>query len=95
MTTADHVQTFVEEVLRTGVLLTDTLSGILEDLAEDAFPGEHPGDVLIEMLVGTVRPAVEAVETRTVVEATALLGAMSDRFVADLQAALEIARRRA
>jgi hypothetical protein len=36
---------------------------------------------------------VEAVEERTVVEATALLGAMSDRFVADLRQAMELARR--
>jgi hypothetical protein len=89
----DPVATFVEEVLRTGVLLTDVLSGLLEDLPADAFPGEDPGEVLVEMLVGTVRPAVEAVEPRTVADATALLGAMSDRFVADLQAALELARR--
>jgi hypothetical protein len=91
---ADHVWSFVEEVLRTGLLLTDVLGGILDELDEDAFPGEQPGDVLIEMLVGTVRPAVEAVDAVTVREATALLGAMSDRFVADLQAALAIARRR-
>ncbi len=90
---ADHVQPFVEEVLRTGVMLTDVLGSLLEDLPDDAFPGERPGDVLIEMLVGTVRPAVEAVEERTVVEATALLGAMSDRFVADLRQAMALARR--
>ena len=81
---ADHVQPFVEEVLRTGVMLTDVLGSLLEDLPEDAFPGEQPGDVLVEMLVGTVR---------TVVEATALLGAMSDRFVADLRQAMALARR--
>ena len=90
---ADHVQPFVEEVLRTGVMLTDVLGSLLDDLPEDAFPGEQAGEVLIEMLVGTVRPAVEAVEERTVVEATALLGAMSDRFVADLRQAMALARR--
>ena len=90
---ADHVQPFVEEVLRTVVMLTDVLGSLLDDLPEDAFPGERPGEVLVEMLVGTVRPAVEAVEERTVVEATALLGAMSDRFVADLRQAMVLARR--
>jgi hypothetical protein len=90
---ADHVQPFVEEVLRTGMLLTDVLGSLLEDLPEDAFPGEQPGEVLVEMLVGTVRPAVEAVAERTVVEATALLGAVSDRFVADLRQAMALARR--
>ncbi|MGZ4269159.1 MAG: hypothetical protein ACXVFK_10930 [Solirubrobacteraceae bacterium] len=89
----DHVQSFVEEVLRTGVLLCDVLGGLLDDLPDDAFPGERPGDVLVEMLVGTVRPAVEAVERRTVVEATALLGAMSDRFIADLRSAMALAER--
>ncbi len=73
-TPADPVQSFVEEVLRTGVMLTDVLGALLDDLPEDAFPGEQPGEVLVEMLVGTVRPAVEAVAPRTLTEATALLG---------------------
>lgn len=90
---ADPVQSFVEEVLRTGVLLTDVLGSLLDDLPDDAFPGEHPGEVLIEMLVGTVRPAVEAAAPRTLTEATALLGAMSDRFLADLREAMAIAAR--
>ena len=92
-TPADPVQSFVEEVLRTGVMLTDVLGALLDDLPEDAFPGERPGDVLVEMLVGTVRPAVEAVAPQTLTEATALLGAMSDRFVADLREAVAVAAR--
>jgi hypothetical protein len=32
------------------------LSSLLEDLPEDAFPGENSGAVLIEMVVGSSRP---------------------------------------
>ena len=57
----------------------------------DAFPGEDPGEVIVEMLTGTIRPAAEAVGTRAVEDATALLGAMADRTLADLKAARDLA----
>jgi hypothetical protein len=43
----DEVRGFVKELLRTGLALTDLLSTLLEDLPENAFPGEEPGEVLI------------------------------------------------
>jgi hypothetical protein len=88
----DHVRAFVEEVLRTGLMLTDVLSLLLDELPEDAFPGESPGEALLEMLVGTIRPAADAAGAQTVRRATALLGAMCDRTMADLRAAAELAR---
>jgi hypothetical protein len=47
---------FVEELLRTGIMLSDLLGDLLDVLAADAFPGENPGEVLVDMLVGTVLP---------------------------------------
>ena len=85
----DAARGFVEEVLRTGLMLSNMIAELLEDLPDDAFPGESPADVLVQMLTGSVRPALEAAGERTLEEATALLGAMSDRALADLQAALE------
>lgn len=90
---AECAQCFVEELLRTGLTLVDLLSGLLEDLPEDAFPCEQPGAALIEMLAGSVAPAVEAAGSQTVREATALLAAIRDRTVADLHLALERARK--
>jgi hypothetical protein len=89
----DHVRVFVEEILRIGIMLTDVLGGILDDLPDDAFPGENNAEVLLEMVVGTIRPAADAAGARTVTQATALLGAVGDRVLRDLRAAAELAAR--
>lgn len=89
-----EVEDFVWEVVRTGVILSDLLAGMLEDMADDAFPGEEPGLVLIEMLAGTIAPAATAAGATTVRGARALMGALVDRTLDDLRAALEIARER-
>lgn len=85
----DEVRLLVEEVLRTGLMLTDLICSLIEDVPDDAFPGERTADVLIDMLTGTVRPAAEAAGASTVQGARALLGAISDRTIADLMAALD------
>jgi hypothetical protein len=83
----DDVRGFVEELLRTGLTLIDLLSALLDDLADDAFPGEDSAAVLIEMLVGTLSPVADAAGEHVVHEATALLGAVRDRTLSDLRAA--------
>lgn len=80
---------FIEEVLRTGLMLSDLLGGLLDDLPADTFPGENPGEVLLEMLVGTVLPVTEAAGIDAVQQGTTLLGAIADRTVLDLRAALD------
>ena len=74
-------------------MLSDLLAGLLEDLPDDAFPGENPGEVLVEMLAGTALPVTEAAGGKAVRQATTLLGAVADRTVSDLRAALDLARR--
>jgi hypothetical protein len=91
--TDDEVRAFLEELLRTGLSLTDVLSHLLEALPDDAFPGEESGEVLIEMVAGSIRPAADAAGAQTVNGATALLGAVRDRTFADLRAAAARARR--
>ena len=88
----DDASLFVEEALRTGLMLADLLGALLEALPDDAFPGEEPAEVLLEMLTGTFRPAADAAGTRAVREATALLGALGDRALTDLRAAADAAR---
>lgn len=89
----DDAREFVEEVLRTGLTLADVLSALLDSLPEDAFPGEQPAEVLVEMLVGTFRSAAEAAGEGAVRQATALVGALSDRAFSDLRAAAAAADR--
>ena len=84
---ADPAHAFVVEVLRTGLMLTDLVAALIEGIPEDAFDGEETGDVLIDMLAGTVRPAVLAAGPDVVEACTALLGALGDRTLADLKEA--------
>lgn len=89
----DQVREFVETVLRTGFMLTDLLGNLLDALPDDAYPGESPAEVLVEMLTGSVRPVADAAGPHAVLDATALLGAMADRTLDDLRVAAELARR--
>lgn len=84
----------VEEVLRTALALEDVLSTLLEEIPAGAFPGRDPALVLLEMVVGSVHPAARAAGRRDCRTATALVGAVRERVIADLQTAAELARRR-
>lgn len=87
----DETRAFIEQLLRTGLMLTDLLSELLEQLPDDAFPGQEPGVVLIDMLIGTSRPVADAAGEQAVRAATALLGAVGDRTLSDLRVALDLA----
>ena len=82
---------FVEEVVRTGLLLSGVLADVLDELPDDAFPGEDPAEVLLEMVSASVHPAVQAVGAQEARRATALLGATCDRALGDLRAAADAA----
>jgi hypothetical protein len=91
----DTTRDLVEEVLRTALALEDVMVSLLDDLPDGAFPGQDPGLVLLEMVVGSVHPAAVAagaVECRT---ATALVGAIRERVLADLRTAAALAGERA
>ena len=95
MTThTDMTRELVEEIVRTGLMITGVLEDLLEEMPDDAFPGENEAEVLLDMLTGTIEPATAAAGADIVVELIALLGAMSDRVLADLQAAAILARAR-
>jgi hypothetical protein len=84
----------IEELLMTALGLGAVLSTLLEDIPEDAFPGEDSAEVLLEMVVGSSRPAAEAAGETRCWEASALIGAVRDRVLDDLRAAAELTRRR-
>lgn len=83
---------FLEEVLRTGLTLIDLFEHLGEEM--ETLPDEHPGEVLFEMLAGTITPTVEAAGPDVTREAIALMGATRDATLKDLRAALELARKR-
>ncbi len=84
----------VLEVLRTAMALEDVMAALLEDLPEGAFPGEDNGQILLEMVVGSVHSAARAAGERDCRVATALVGAIRERVLADLRTAAELARER-
>ena len=88
----DDVRALTEAVLRAGVTLSDLLGNIIEDLPEDAFPGECRAEVLIEMMSGTITPVADAAGLQAVQDTVALLGAVCDRVLGDLRTVLELAR---
>jgi hypothetical protein len=95
MTThAESSRLLVREVVRVGLMITGVLEDLLETLPQDAFPGENEAEVLLEMLAGTIQPAIAAAGEDTVCELAALLGAMSDRVMTDLEIVVELVRAR-
>jgi hypothetical protein len=82
----------IEELLRTAFALHDVLGSLLDDLPEDAFPGEDGAEVLLEMVVGSCLPALTAAGIEECEVATALVGAVRDRVLDDLRRAAELAR---
>jgi hypothetical protein len=91
---ADVVQALVEELLRTGLALTGVLSSLIEDLSDDAFPGEDNAEVLLEMVVGTCRPAVAAAGESAARAAIDLISSVRESVLRDLKAAARLARER-
>ncbi|HWF52567.1 MAG TPA: hypothetical protein VG294_18135 [Solirubrobacteraceae bacterium] len=92
--TSDYGRDFVTEILRTGLMFTDMVSELIENLPEDACPGESTTEVVIEMLIGTLRPVTDAAGEDSVRGAVALLSAARGRALADLRRAGELAWRR-
>jgi hypothetical protein len=80
----ETTRALVEEVLRTAMALEDVTVSLLED----------PGLVLLEMIVGSVHSAAVAAGSRDVRTATALVGAIRERVLADLRTAAALAGER-
>jgi hypothetical protein len=87
----EATRALVEEVLRTALALEEVMESLLEDLPVGAFPGRDPGLVLLEMVVGSVHPAAVAAGAHECATATALVGAIRERVIADLRTAAELA----
>ena len=84
----------VEELLRTALWLFDVSTALLEELPDDAFPGEDSGLVLIEMLAGSCRPAIESAGEVGCQAVMKLAAAIRENIHGDLLAAANLAKSR-
>ncbi len=82
----------VQALLRTSLTLHDVFVSLVEEMPGDAFPGEDPAEVLLEMINGSACLAIEAAGLELSRAATALIGAVMDRAMDDLRAAAALAR---
>jgi hypothetical protein len=86
---------FVWELMKTGLVLTDSLSSLIDSFAgEDPWPDRETGEVLIEAAAGSIAPALRGVAEDDVDMATDLIVAVRDRFMGDLRLAAEMSGRR-
>jgi hypothetical protein len=81
----------VEELLRTALWLFDVSTALLDEMPDDAFPGEDSGAVLIEMLAGSCRPAIESAGEVGCQAAMKLAAAMRENVRKDLITAAKMA----
>jgi len=89
----DHVDEFVCELLRAGFMLSDLGADLADSLPEDAYPGEEPGAVILQMMCGTIRTAVGSADPRDVRRATELIEQAVARTLEHLRLACELSRR--
>jgi hypothetical protein len=86
---------FVHTLLRCGLTLTELLGDLAEQLEDaGAYPGEEPGQVVIEMASGSVAVRLRRVPDQEFDAAAALMERAVEAVLADLRTAAEIARRR-
>jgi hypothetical protein len=89
----DHIDQFVLHLLRTGSMLCELVSGLIEEMPDDAYPGEEPAAVVIEMLCGTIRTSLQSADPCEVRRAIELIDQAGARTVEHLQIACELSRR--
>jgi hypothetical protein len=89
----DYAAHFTEELLRAGNMLFGLAADIVEATPPDAYPGEEPGAVVIDMIVGTIRTFLDGVDERELQRASDLISGACDRVMEHLELALERSRR--
>jgi hypothetical protein len=89
----DLIDEFTLELLRTGMVLFDLASDMAEGLPDDAYPDEESGAVVVEMVTGTIRTALETVNDRRLEDATDLIVLARHRVLEHLQLGLELRGR--
>jgi hypothetical protein len=89
----DAASAFTLELLRAAVMLTGLADELVDAIPPDAYPGEEPGAVFVEMLSGTIATAIGDADPYAVRRATELIAAACERVVEHLRLAVELSRR--
>jgi hypothetical protein len=89
----DHIEQFVIELLSTGSLLLGVVRDLADALPADAYPGEEPSAVVVEMVHGTIATAMGAVDPDDVRTATRLIDLAGTQVLEHLQLACALSRR--
>lgn len=84
---------FVLGLLRTGFMLSELASNLTDALPADAYPGEDPAAVVLEMICGTIATALDTADPRGLRHATELIELASARTREHLQLARAMSRR--
>lgn len=90
---SDQVERFVFRLLSTGLVLGDLVCALAEALPADAYPGEEPTAVVLEMLCGTIATALGSVDTSELLRAAELIELAHDRSIEHLQLARGLSSR--
>ena len=77
--TADAPRALVQELLNTGLTITDLLAALLEDAPEMATPED--GEAMIELVIAACRPALAAAPTDDCRVAAALIHAIRNQIL--------------
>jgi hypothetical protein len=91
--TQDVIDDFALELLRTGDMLAGLAIDLVEALPADAYPGEKPAAVVMEMITGSIRTALVEADPSDVRRAVELMREASDRVVEHLRLAHALRRR--
>jgi hypothetical protein len=89
----EDIARFVVELINTGAMLRGVAEDLEDALPEDAYPGEEPRAVVLEIPCGTISTAVGSVDPRELRRATELIDRAGERTLEHLQLASEMSRR--
>jgi hypothetical protein len=89
----DTAATFTEALLRAGYMLSELAADLADAIPADAYPGEAPGAVVIEMIAGTINTYLDGVDQHEVQRASELMSGACDRVLEHLQLALALSER--
>jgi hypothetical protein len=89
----DHVEEFTRELLGTALWLFDLSADMAESISEDDYPGEEPGAVVVEMVVGSIRTALADTAPERLLDAIELIESARERVLEHLELALALGKR--
>jgi hypothetical protein len=92
-TAEHHADRFALTLVSTASMLHGLVSALADALPADAYPGEAPTAVVVEMLCGTIVTALESVDSRDVACATDLIERSCAQVVEHLELAFRRSRR--